>query len=224
MASQYDNETIQRRLRFIACHLGAHESGHATSSINPIECSASSRRRDSTLLFARQSSQTYSHFMRQESVQCDSPAEEAPLFARVPLSGEKPNDTSSVNHHTHLEVSTRKCPEWVPLMDVLESGTEHVLLVALPGVSVEGIQVEVDHGRLIITGTRSVEWWKISGSDLVTSTAAEDAFYHQRDLAYGPYRTVWLLPENVDMNAISAEFVNGVLTVLIPKLKLTTSF
>ncbi|KAJ7294198.1 hypothetical protein O6H91_Y274100 [Diphasiastrum complanatum] len=61
------------------------------------------------------------------------------------------------------------------------------------------------------------------GSELAVSTTAEHALYHQQDLAYGPYRTVWRLPENVDMNAISAEFINGVLMVLIPKLKSSTS-
>lgn len=37
--------------------------------------------------------------------------------------------------------------EWFPRMDVVESGTAYVITVELPGVSVEGICVEVDHGR-----------------------------------------------------------------------------
>ncbi|KAJ7297264.1 hypothetical protein O6H91_08G047300 [Diphasiastrum complanatum] len=300
MASQYDNQMVRRRLQFIDNHMGARIGEHAISSINSIGCSSTfklqSRRRDSMLLFARQGSETYSHFMRQDSVKQvtpiedendklsipmsalgslskdDSPspcnlleelqtgiplfgkpvtqqhekaksnsvdneskdaqqsndfaAEEAPLFARAPLStGKKSKHASSVNHHKHCEDPIRKPkgPEWVPRMDVLESGTEYVLLVELPGVLVEGIRVEVDHGRLIVTGTRSSEWWKTFGSELAVSTTAEHALYHQQDLAYGPYRTVWRLPENVDMNAISAEFINGVLMVLIPKLKSSTS-
>jgi HSP20 family molecular chaperone IbpA len=34
-------------------------------------------------------------------------------------------------------------------MDVVESGTAYVVTVELPGVNVDGIRVEIDHGRYL---------------------------------------------------------------------------
>jgi HSP20 family molecular chaperone IbpA len=39
--------------------------------------------------------------------------------------------------------------EWFPRMDVVESGTAYVVTVELPGVNVDGIRVEIDHGRYL---------------------------------------------------------------------------
>lgn len=41
--------------------------------------------------------------------------------------------------------------EWFPRMDVVESGTAYVVTVELPGVNVDGIRVEIDHGRYLWT-------------------------------------------------------------------------
>ncbi|KAL2643959.1 hypothetical protein R1flu_011546 [Riccia fluitans] len=105
--------------------------------------------------------------------------------------------------------------EWFPRMDLVESGTAYVITVELPGVSADGIQVEVVRGSLIVTGSRATEWWKSNGNGV----NGGGTVYHRRELAQGPYRTVWRLPKNVDINGITAEFIDGFLRILVPKVK-----
>ncbi|KAL3697103.1 hypothetical protein R1sor_011179 [Riccia sorocarpa] len=85
--------------------------------------------------------------------------------------------------------------EWFPRMDLVESGTAYVITVELPGVSADGIQVEVVRGSLIVTGSRATEWWKSNGNGV----NGGGTVFHRRELAHGPYRTVWRLPKNVDV-------------------------
>jgi HSP20 family protein len=43
---------------------------------------------------------------------------------------------------------------WEPPVDILETDDEVLVLVALPGVDVDGAQVAIEGGDLVITGTR----------------------------------------------------------------------
>lgn len=54
----------------------------------------------------------------------------------------------------HPAVARR--PSWEPPVDVLETEDELWILVALPGVKVEQLEVLVDNGTLIVTGERSM--------------------------------------------------------------------
>ncbi|CAM6091351.1 unnamed protein product [Calypogeia fissa] len=105
--------------------------------------------------------------------------------------------------------------EWFPRMDVVESGSAYVITVELPGVSAEGIHVEVSRGSLIVTGSRATDWWKASNN-------GNGTVYHRRELAQGPYRAVWRLPKNGNINGTTAEFIDGFLRVLVPKIKVMT--
>jgi len=106
--------------------------------------------------------------------------------------------------------------EWFPRMDVVESGTSYVITVELPGVSVDGICVMVDHDSLVITGNRSTDWWKHGNGN----GHGNGGVYHRQELAQGPYRAVWRLPKTCDTSAITAEFIDGFLRVLVPKTRI----
>ena len=51
-------------------------------------------------------------------------------------------------------------PAWEPPVDMLETETEVLVLVALPGVDADGAQAVIEDGDLVIAGTRTVpaEW------------------------------------------------------------------
>eukprot|EP00249_Psilotum_nudum_P011701 c23332_g1_i2 orf=505-1323(-) len=101
--------------------------------------------------------------------------------------------------------------EWFPRMDVVESSSDFVVTIELPGVNADGIHVEVNNNSLIVTGTRNTEWWSTANS------VVGQPVYHRRELAQGPYRAVWCLPDNIKIDSVSAEFVDGFLRVLVPK-------
>lgn len=113
-------------------------------------------------------------------------------------------------------------------MDIAESNVTYVVTVELPGVNADGIRVEVNndrweystqwrcirdrgscltksHGwafcRLLVSGSRSGDIW------VDKSKQSEEAVYHRRELARGPFRAHWLLPKNSNIDSISAEFM-----------------
>lgn len=135
--------------------------------------------------------------------------EGVPLFARRADDGDVKVQTAeskkkqSNNENIGLE--------WYPRMDIVESGSAYVVTVELPGVDAESIRVEVSSNRLIITGTRSTEWW------LNLTKVNRSAIYHCRELSQGPYRVVWHIPRDGNVDFITAEFIDGFLRILVPK-------
>ncbi|EEF36490.1 small heat-shock protein, putative [Ricinus communis] len=98
--------------------------------------------------------------------------------------------------------------EWSPRMDVAESGRSYVVTVELPGVNVNDIRVEVNDQNLTIMGKRSTQSWS---NDSISA-------YHKREILQGPYQVVWPLPSNINKDRISAEFLDGILEIIIPKV------
>jgi HSP20 family molecular chaperone IbpA len=52
-----------------------------------------------------------------------------------------------------LQSTGRAAPSWVPPVDVFEQGEQLVVLVALPGVPPQGVEVLVDGAMLVVRGT-----------------------------------------------------------------------
>lgn len=101
---------------------------------------------------------------------------------------------------------------WSPKMDVAESRFNYMIMVELPGVNVNEIKVEVSDHDLMISGNRPTPW-KVA-TNLCNSVSA----YHKRDILPGPYQLAWPLPSNVNKDSVSAEFFDGLLRIIIPKL------
>lgn len=55
-----------------------------------------------------------------------------------------------------LGKSRSRGPSWEPPVDIFDTGQELVILVALPGVSPDGVQVVIDGGTLYIVGERPI--------------------------------------------------------------------
>jgi HSP20 family molecular chaperone IbpA len=47
-----------------------------------------------------------------------------------------------------------RAPAWEPPADILETATEVLVLVALPGVDADNVQAVIEEGDLVIAGTR----------------------------------------------------------------------
>ncbi|HMS54262.1 MAG TPA: Hsp20/alpha crystallin family protein [Fimbriimonadaceae bacterium] len=99
---------------------------------------------------------------------------------------------------------------WEPRVDVLESESQYVIRVELAGVSAEGLAltyVPVRHS-LLLQGTRP-------------ETRPDDPHLtacHQLEVYYGPFeREIALPPIPVTGEGIHATYVDGMLTVYVPK-------
>jgi HSP20 family protein len=91
-----------------------------------------------------------------------------------------------------------------PAADIVKDGEDAVVRVELPGVDVDkDVNVEVDHGQLVIHGERRDEH------------AEEKDGRTLREFRYGSFRRSFRLPAHITGDAISASYDAGVLTVRV---------
>jgi HSP20 family protein len=93
---------------------------------------------------------------------------------------------------------------WRPPLDIYERDDAIVVVLELAGLKREQIDVRVEQGVLRIAGTRP-KW-------LPDSTRR----VHQMEIPYGPFMQKLALPRGARVDAITAEYADGYLTVEIP--------
>lgn len=90
-------------------------------------------------------------------------------------------------------------------VDVIEEEKLFRISIELPGIEPKGIEVTVSGNTLRIKGEKKDELEK------------ETRSYYLREREYGSFERFIEISDDVDLNNIEAEFVNGVLTILLPK-------
>lgn len=92
-----------------------------------------------------------------------------------------------------------------PAVNISENTDKYFVRAELPGIKADEIDLQVTGRKLTISGERKIE------------TADDSAKYHRRERDAGKFSRVIGLPGDIDADSISAEMVNGVLTVEISK-------
>ena len=98
-----------------------------------------------------------------------------------------------------------------PKVNTRETEDAYHIEVELPGIKKSDVDISVDGNILTISGERNIK----------EEFKEED--YHRVESRYGVFSRSFTLPEKVDIENIEAEFVNGVLEITIPKLKVDNS-
>jgi HSP20 family protein len=96
---------------------------------------------------------------------------------------------------------------WMPSVDVVEKNGDYQVQAELPGMKKEDIEVLFDNGELVIRGERK---WQ---------DEERKENYHRVERRYGKFERRFLLPENVNEQELKAEYKDGVLNVVIPKVQ-----
>ncbi|CAN6483325.1 unnamed protein product [Victoria cruziana] len=241
-----DNQTVQRRMSMIACHLGGNEEVKG-NHLFPMNCSGTMssvmQRRDNGVLFARQGSAFQAGFMHQVSnkednfreppifsraaqkstyfpksieyqaiANFDSIASEPPRFARPTTDFSKICEFLVEEKQATAKRADNICGhEWLPRMDVTECASHYTVTVELPGVTSKNIRVEMDDKSLVVSGRRLNTWSPNGNRD-------STIMYHKKEISQGPYQIVWVLPNDVNKDRVSAEFVDGFLRIVLPKI------
>ena len=91
-----------------------------------------------------------------------------------------------------------------PSVDILESADGVVLLADLPGVKPDGIDLHVEKGQLTLNA--KVEQRNRHPHKLL-----------RREYGVGDFQRTFNLSDAIDVENISAELNNGVLTITLPK-------
>jgi HSP20 family protein len=94
---------------------------------------------------------------------------------------------------------------WAPAVDIQETENELVVTADLPGISEKDLDVRVENNTLTIRGERKQE------------QNVNEAGYLRVERAYGSFTRSFSLPNTVNTGAIKADYLNGVLTVKMPK-------
>ena len=95
---------------------------------------------------------------------------------------------------------------WQPLADVYEMPGAFVVLLELPGVEQEDVEIHVDGDVVVVRGQRKLG-------------AARPERYHRMERSYGSFSRSFSLATEVDPEAVSAQFKDGLLRLELPKLK-----
>lgn len=96
--------------------------------------------------------------------------------------------------------------DWTPPVDIFETREDLVVKAELPGLSTDDVSVRVKDAVLTLKGERKRE--EIGGGN-----------YHLVERCYGNFQRSFVLPQNVDREKVHAKFKDGVLFIVIPKLK-----
>lgn len=94
-----------------------------------------------------------------------------------------------------------------PEADVLETEREILVMMDVPGSTPDQIEIVLENNVLTVNGERRPP----------TSQENEKAAFHLAERRYGQFSRSFILPRDVDQEAIQANFENGVLTVTVPK-------
>jgi HSP20 family protein len=93
---------------------------------------------------------------------------------------------------------------WMPHFEVRENGNSIRILADLPGILREDLDVSINGNRLIVSGQREAE------------QRSKDENVHAWERQFGQFMRSFTLPDNVDVDHVTSELRDGVLTIVVP--------
>lgn len=121
------------------------------------------------------------------------------------------DDVFNRYHTGMLTKSSDNSPsEWSPLADITETEDAFHVKAELPGVKKDDVEVSLSNGVLTLRGERKTE------------EETKDEKQHRIERFHGTFMRRFDLPDNIDQSGITADYVDGVLELHIPKTKKIT--
>jgi HSP20 family protein len=94
-------------------------------------------------------------------------------------------------------------PGWTPPVDLYETAGAFILTAEVPGLAREQVEIQAEESRVVLRGERSGQ------------VPCEQ--YHRVERGHGRFSRAFMLPEPIDVDGVSAELQDGLLTVTLPK-------
>ncbi|PWJ41114.1 Hsp20/alpha crystallin family protein [Sediminitomix flava] len=89
-----------------------------------------------------------------------------------------------------------------PAVNIKESETGFTLEIAAPGLEKEDFNIKVEENTLQVSTEKKEE---------------ADVKFYRKEFSYDAFKRSFKLPRNVDTEQISASYINGILTLELPK-------
>jgi len=101
-----------------------------------------------------------------------------------------------------MKENTRNLGVAVPLVDIYENEEAILLHADMPGVAKDQIAVNIDQGKLTLSGVRELH---------------PDGAVQWDEIGEVEYQRTFSVPQTIDLNKVEAEFKDGVLKLVLPK-------
>ncbi len=97
--------------------------------------------------------------------------------------------------------------DFVPSINTREGKYAYHVEVDLPGMSKDDINISIEDNILVISGERNFK------------DEVKEESYYKIESSFGSFSRSFTLPEEADIENIHAESTDGVLEIIVPKLK-----
>ena len=97
-------------------------------------------------------------------------------------------------------------PGVFPPMNVTQDSDKYIVRTELPGIDLKSLKVSVERNKLTLAGQREI------------AAESNDVSYHRRERSGGSFSRSLALPEELDAEKVEARYVDGVLTIELPKV------
>lgn len=106
-----------------------------------------------------------------------------------------------------LQVDKNEYVATVPSANILERKKHYEISMAVPGLEINDLCVEIKNGHLEISSIKQYQ------------NEESDSNWMRKEYGYASFQRMFLLPENADPDKIEASMKNGVLNIKIDKIK-----
>ena len=96
-------------------------------------------------------------------------------------------------------------PGWSPPVDLYETSVAFMLTVEVPGLSRSDLEIHAEGHRVTVRGERPRG-----------HVPCEQ--FHRVERGHGPFQRSFTLPEAIDVDHVTADLKEGVLTIALPKV------
>ena len=111
-------------------------------------------------------------------------------------------------------LDSRRASDWMgsstsgigsfPPINIFQRGEDFVAIVEVPGVEKDSLEIEAKENTIRISGRKTIKY-------------DEGASMHRRERVSGAFDRTLSVPIQIDPDAITAEFGDGVLSLFIPR-------
>jgi HSP20 family protein len=130
----------------------------------------------------------------------------SPALRFVPFADDLEKAFRRIASETMEPVIAREAFTFVPAVAVVEKPEALIMTAELPGLKAGDVSIEVENNILTLKGEKKEEHEE------------KDARYHVWERSYGVFERSLPLPRTVNPDLIKAEFENGVLKIMLPKV------
>ncbi len=99
----------------------------------------------------------------------------------------------------------------IPAVNISENFSNFVLELAVPGLKKENFAIEIEKDVLKVSSTTSEE--------VIKSEENGETKYTRKEFNFAAFKRSFTLPNTVNKNSISANYEDGVLKIMLPKIE-----